>query len=140
MLIPIKMEKKYFSLNEAENLIPVMQNSINRIKDITKAISLLESIEITSDDEFKSISNEIMINKSFHKLNFLFFKELEQLLKSGAVIKDPNEGLVDFYSFYEGREIFLCWKLGERDIKFWHEISTGYSSRKPIALLRKNSN
>ena len=133
------MEKRYLNLFEAENLIPRIRGSVLKIKDIAKAINLLETIDISTEDNFKSMINEIRINKSFHKLNLLLFKELEAIAHNGAIIKDLEEGIVDFYSLFEGREIFLCWKLGEKDIKYWHETTSGFESRKPIALLRRST-
>jgi len=55
----------------------------------------------------------------------------------GCVIKDFEMGLIDFYSMFDGRDIFLCWKLGEKKIKFWHDIDAGYMGRKPIFELEK---
>ena len=133
------MEKKYLTLNEAENLIPKLQSSIIKVQDLAKAISILDSIELEMTDHFDEIVNEIRMNKSFYKLNYSFFKELEELFKRGAIIKDIKGGIVDFYSIYDGREIFLCWKTGEKDIKYWHEVFTGFEARKPIALLRKKT-
>jgi hypothetical protein len=50
----------------------------------------------------------------------------------GAVVKDPDEGLVDFPSRVDGREVYLCWKLGEDAIEYWHGIDEGFAGRKPL--------
>jgi hypothetical protein len=50
----------------------------------------------------------------------------------GAVVKDPDEGLVDFPAHVEGREAYLCWKLGEDTIEYWHGIDEGFAGRKPL--------
>ena len=70
---------------------------------------------------------------------YLFYKELSEVTKLGAVVKDIDEGLVDFYSKYQGREILLCWKLGEKNIDHWHELNTGFNNRKHIKLLKKQN-
>lgn len=59
------------------------------------------------------------------------FEELESL---GCSYKDWNFtfGLVDFPSVIEGREVFLCWRSDEKDLKFYHEIDKGFSGRKLI--------
>jgi len=63
------------------------------------------------------------------------FQRLDSLVReiqaTGAVIKDINHGLVDFPAVREEREVYLCWKYGEEEIRFWHEIDTGYASRQP---------
>jgi hypothetical protein len=58
-----------------------------------------------------------------------FRRELGEL---GIELKDPRLGLIDFPSDMNGRRVFLCWKLGEPDVQFWHEVDTGYSGRQPL--------
>jgi hypothetical protein len=41
-------------------------------------------------------------------------------------------GLLDFPSLRDGREVYLCWKWGEEDIAFWHEVEAGYGGRQPL--------
>ena len=55
--------------------------------------------------------------------------ELRQL---GAEPKDGLEGLVDFPAMVDGRQVYLCWKLGEPQIQFWHEINAGFPGRRPL--------
>jgi len=50
----------------------------------------------------------------------------------GIELKDPELGLVDFRSIREGREVYLCWQLGEEHLSFWHEIDTGFAGRQPL--------
>jgi hypothetical protein len=50
----------------------------------------------------------------------------------GAVVKDPESGLVDFPTQIEGAEAFLCWQLGEDEIAFWHGLDEGFAGRKPL--------
>ncbi len=61
------------------------------------------------------------------------FQRLDSLVReiqaTGAVIKDINHGLVDFPALKEEREVYLCWKYGEEEIRFWHETDTGFASR-----------
>jgi len=64
------------------------------------------------------------------------FDRLDELIHSvqdmGAIIKDVNTGLLDFPALKDGREVYLCWKYGEEDIAFWHEIEDGFSGRQSI--------
>ena len=50
----------------------------------------------------------------------------------GCEIKDIEQGLVDFPSLREGREVYLCWRLGEEEIAFWHELDAGFGGRQPL--------
>ena len=66
---------------------------------------------------------------------YLFYKELAELMVHGAIVKDLESGLVDFCSYHKGKEILLCWKLGEEGITHWHNIDEGFTGRQPIAEL-----
>ena len=50
----------------------------------------------------------------------------------GCLLKDLDVGLTDFPTLYRGREVYLCWKLGETEISFWHGVEEGFAGRKPI--------
>jgi len=57
---------------------------------------------------------------------------LDQL---GITLRDIEHGLIDFPALAAGRPIWLCWQLGETDIAFWHELDTGFGSRRPLIEL-----
>lgn len=64
------------------------------------------------------------------------FSKLETSVKGimalGIYVKDLDTGIVDFLGQRDGHEVYLCWRLGEDDIRFWHEPETGFAGRKPI--------
>lgn len=58
----------------------------------------------------------------------------ERINQLGCELKDVDQGLVDFRHLREdGREVYLCWKLGEVDIEWWHELTTGFGSRQRLS-------
>jgi hypothetical protein len=59
-------------------------------------------------------------------------EKLDALEDLGCYVKDLDIGLVDFLSSFEGRDIFLCWKLGEQHICHWHELNEGFTHRQDI--------
>ena len=50
----------------------------------------------------------------------------------GVILRDPETGLVDFASVRDGEQIYLCWRLGEERIGFWHPRDTGFMGRLPL--------
>lgn len=58
-----------------------------------------------------------------------FRRELASL---GILLKDPAMGLIDFPSTMGVRPILLCWRLGEPEVGFWHDVNSGYASRQPL--------
>jgi hypothetical protein len=57
---------------------------------------------------------------------------LKKIEETGCVLKDADIGLVDFPTLYRGREVYLCWKLGENGIGYWHRVEDGYRGRQAI--------
>jgi hypothetical protein len=54
--------------------------------------------------------------------------------EAGALVKDLDEGLVDFPARREGVDVLLCWRLGEDEVGYWHGLDEGFSGRKPLPL------
>ena len=134
-----ELSKKYFTIEETERLLPQIERILRKAIRLNKALDLLSSIEIeVYDDDYNNLRRVTKLNKQFHKLSHEFYEDIEKLEDLGCVIKDLEIGIIDFYSRFEGRDIFLCWKLGEKTIKFWHEVESGYEGRKPIFDLTMN--
>jgi hypothetical protein len=57
--------------------------------------------------------------------------ELEAL---GVLVKDLDRGLVDFPCVHRGRELLLCWELGEDEVAYWHGLEEGFAGRRPLPL------
>lgn len=57
---------------------------------------------------------------------------LERISSTGCVVKDLDIGLIDFPALINNEEVYLCWRLGEERIRFWHRQDEGFTSRKPI--------
>jgi hypothetical protein len=57
---------------------------------------------------------------------------LEQINRWGIVIKDVDTGLVDFPHLRNGNEVYLCWRLGEPQVGYWHDIGSGFAGRQPL--------
>ncbi|MEO6206802.1 MAG: DUF2203 domain-containing protein [Candidatus Limnocylindrales bacterium] len=53
----------------------------------------------------------------------------------GIMLRDIQSGLIDFPALVSGRQVWLCWQLGEHDVAHWHELDTGFGSRRPLADL-----
>jgi hypothetical protein len=60
-----------------------------------------------------------------------------ELAELGVELKDPVIGLVDFRTLVDDREAYLCWKLDEEEILWWHELDTGASGRRPVSELQE---
>jgi len=117
-------ETKYFTPAEARRTLPLVKKIVKDILDTSREMQLLaEELngKVESDPDIQKLGADIE--------SFLF--ELEEI---GCFFKDWNFtlGLVDFPSVIDDREVFLCWKSDEDDIRFYHDVQEGYAGRKPI--------
>lgn len=61
-----------------------------------------------------------------------FKTAVDRIQGFGCILKDLDAGLIDFPTRFQGKEVYLCWQLGERGIQFWHGVEEGFRGRKPI--------
>ena len=57
---------------------------------------------------------------------------LVELQAAGIVLRDLDRGLVDFPALRDGREVYLCWEVGEEQVAHWHELEAGFAGRQPL--------
>ena len=133
------MQKIYFTLEKAREIIPFIRPKIIQLIKLNKSLEVLDSIEIEYEDEFKTTIQDIKLNKKFHNLSLEFYTLMEQIHKLGCYVKDLDKGLFDFYSFHENREILLCWRITEPTITYWHEIYNCYQERMSVSLLQSKN-
>ena len=130
------MEKIYYSLEEARKILPLISRKFSKILRLKAAVELLDSFSIESEDY--NMQYDLMaleMQKKYHKLMFKLFNEIQKLTSVGVIIKDLDAGLIDFYSIFQDREIFLCWRYGEATIYSWHEVENGFEDRKDVSSL-----
>src|ERR671919_2475691 len=104
----------------------------NIIMQKNHVVALQEEIQAIIDS---GSSFEGFINKK-QELNTAvtnLYRAIEQLEATGVMIKSVDEGLLDFPSRRFDEEVWLCWKAGESEIKFWHSKQEGFMGRKPLA-------
>jgi hypothetical protein len=122
---------RYFTLSEANE-------TLNTIRPLVDEIQAIRQKVLSSQPDIWSALEKSVGNGGNRSLSLLIedFEQLDALVHSilelGVLIKDINTGLLDFPALREGREVYLCWQLGEGEIAFWHEVDTGFTGRQPI--------
>ena len=128
-----------FTLAEAESLIPLLDRLLREAvamkAEYDEAEQALQELK-----QHVVLMGGVMINRN-HAVETRGRREvagarlrnvLEQVKATGGQVKDLEIGLVDFPTLYRGREVYLCWKLGETAIEFWHGTDEGFRGRKSI--------
>ena len=124
----------YFSVNDANKILPIVIKKIDYAKKAKAEVVKMEQ-QLTSEMTPTISLEEYTINK--RKLNSSitkFYQSIEDLENTGVSLKGLDEGLLDFPAKRFDEEIWLCWKEGETEIKFWHEKDSGFIGRKPISV------
>jgi len=130
---------RFFTLQQAEEVLPDVASAIR------DAIALKSEYE-RRESEWRIFSQRvsvmggmrvdrgrIMEQKNGRQEAALALKQaIDKVHQFGCVVKDLDIGLIDFPTLFQGEEVYLCWKLGEAGIGFWHGVNEGFRGRKPI--------
>jgi hypothetical protein len=125
-------DKKYFTVEEANRLLPQLQALIEQLRQGRRH---LRSHRPTAEAVTQKASGNGGGSEAGAYLSAYsqtLGHGLLQLQVMGVVLKDLERGLVDFPHWREGREVYLCWQYGEGRIAYWHEVDAGYSGRQPL--------
>lgn len=130
------MAARVFTIDEANRTLPLVERIVRDIVAAHRALqdhaaeySALDSNAAGTDERRRELRRQI--DSLTEQVN-AYITELQRL---GCLFKGFDEGLVDFYALRGDQPVFLCWKLGEEAIEWWHELDAGYAGRQPLAAL-----
>ena len=124
----------YFSISDANKILPSVIKKFNYSKMLKNEMIKMEkqmSLDLTSKTSMKDY---IILKQKLNAKVTEFYQSIEDLESIGVVLKGLEHGLLDFPAKRFDEEIWLCWKEGETEIKFWHEKDSGFMGRKPISV------
>ncbi len=130
---------KRFTLVEAQGLIPEVdrllrqaletkteyQNAEQAIHEFSEHVMMMGGVMVNRD---RALEARARRDDAAARLR----ECIEAVLGTGCLVKDLDIGLVDFPTLFRGVEVYLCWKLGESGIAFWHGVEEGFRGRKAI--------
>jgi hypothetical protein len=133
-------QPRVFTLEEANALVPTLHRLVgrqmlrqteieDRLRLLTRAAGRdLNDLEISEEDsvEVRRLKTDLMERIAAYEEGW------QEIASLGAVVKDTRTGLIDFYGQLDGRTVWLCWRYGEEQIDFFHELDSGFASRKPL--------
>jgi hypothetical protein len=124
----------YFTTNAANQALPDVIKKFEIALAKKNIVAKLERDLQMSIATTNSFEDYIAIKQKLNSAMTKFFGALEILENTGVSVKSIEEGLLDFPSKRFDEEVWLCWKYGETEIKFWHEKDSGFMGRKPIEV------
>ncbi len=121
-------ESRVFTLDEAAAYLPALRERLPRLRDARRAL-IAASERIT---EAVAVDGGGVAGTDWYRAQDTLRTDLEWIVGSGIVLRDPDAGLIDFPADRDGQEVFLCWRLGEPAIAWYHEVHSGFTGRKPL--------
>lgn len=131
----MQAHSRHFTLEEAESLLPTVAPLMKESRELKRTIEERLSEWQSHRDErdaAASTAEEALLKGRLDFLVKQINERLEAVEKTGALPKDLDLGLIDFPALIGGREAFLCWRLGESGIRYWHDVSEGYGGRRRL--------
>ncbi|MHB2149655.1 DUF2203 family protein [Calditrichota bacterium LG25] len=124
------MFEKHFSIEEARSYLPGLKKDLPEIQRIFEELKAVGFDIYTG--RYKPGFNPDTL-EAFPYQYRRFLNLVNKILDEGIQIKSIEEGLIDFPAIRSnGEEVFLCWKLGEEDIFYWHPVDAGFIGRQPL--------
>ncbi|MGH9321164.1 MAG: DUF2203 domain-containing protein [Vicinamibacteria bacterium] len=126
------MQKRFFTVGEANELIPFLSTRVRDLRLLHQEL-LLRGADAGSSQEMM-LRGGTPVPARYLSLLCNLQNLVEDICSHGCHLKDLDSGLVDFPTLWEGREVYLCWKLGEPHVGYWHEIEAGFAGRQSLEI------
>jgi hypothetical protein len=128
--------KKYFTVAEANATLPYVRSIVrditglaNQLRERQEQLTRLQSggsLSAAHREELEQIVAEL--ERGQQRMG----EYRDELVRLGVELKDYFLGLIDFPSQYDGRVVYLCWRLDEPEVAFWHELDAGFGGRQKL--------
>ena len=124
------VHERHFSREEANALLPQLTALLSQLQEAKDELTDTEAHEALSEAAPTNGGGEQgrQVGVAFLEVRRI----LETVERAGIVLRDIDRGLVDFPALIDGREVYLCWELGEDEVGYWHDLEGGYGGREPL--------
>jgi hypothetical protein len=120
--------ERRFTVEEANGSLPALRDRLARVR-ASRQVIVRGSERIRRSADMNGGGD---VGKEYLDALDTLRREVEAIIAEGIVLRDAESGLVDFPSERGGREVFLCWRLGEDRVAFWHTPESGFTGRRPL--------
>jgi hypothetical protein len=124
------IHQRHFTRDQAERLLGTLAPLLTELRRAKDSLTDEEAHQVLSDASAGNGGGAEgrQVGEAFLHVRGL----LAAVQEAGVVVRDIDNGLVDFPALLDGREIYLCWRLGEDAVGFWHELDSGFAGRQPL--------
>lgn len=124
------VHERHFTREEANALLPQLSALLTQLREAKD--------ELTDTDAHEALAEAAPTNGGGEEgrqvgIAFLEVRRLLEIVeRAGIVLRDIDRGLIDFPALMDGREIYLCWEIGEDEVGYWHDLEGGYGGREAL--------
>lgn len=132
------MSPKLFTLDEANGLLPALEPLLRRLlarrRELRRHQEALQAFQARASRDGGILPGSDVSRAGGEGARLLaeIQEGVRQIESRGCVVKDLDQGLVDFPARRGREQVFLCWRLGEPEIRYWHGLQEGFAGRKPL--------
>jgi hypothetical protein len=135
-----RKKKKLFTPAEANAALPLVTAIVRDIADLARTLHDRQErlarlgppnrggLSDAYREELQQVQTELERDEERMR------EYIRELLDLGVELKDPFTGLIDFPAWINGREVYLCWRLGEAEVAHWHELQAGFAGRQKLMI------
>jgi hypothetical protein len=124
------MAERFYSVDEANALIGKLKPILERIRKTQEELAKDKTVAAVREKAAQNGGG--LPGRHLSALTKTLDADLHQLEEWGIVLRDPSIGLIDFLHKRDGETVFLCWKLGETRVEWWHPLETGVAGRQRL--------
>lgn len=117
------MTRQWFTVASARRELRRLRPAAERMCELYQRLERKRPRRILSDQR---------VDPAYFSLVLRLQDTVRQIGGRGVRVRDVRQGLLDFPARRDGREVCLCWRVGERSLRFWHEPEAGFAGRKPV--------
>jgi hypothetical protein len=133
--------KRYYTVEEANKTLPLVRaivtDIVRQFQTVTELKQRLSAVvserKRPAGDPYSEELAQSQAEMETEEEKLASY--IDELQKLGVEFKGGADGLCDFLSVMDGREVYLCWRLGEPEVMHWHELNAGFAGRKPLAAV-----
>jgi hypothetical protein len=121
---------RHFTREEANSMLPQVEGALRALREARDKLTDEEAHEALGEAAPGNGGGEHgrTVGEGFLEVRRL----LGGLQEAGIVVRDVDRGLIDFPAMRDGREVYLCWEIGEDSVDWWHDLEDGFGGRAPL--------
>jgi hypothetical protein len=129
---------RYFGLDEANDLVSEVRPVLEGLRDDRERVAEAQAWIQRERENNGSAEHAEELAEREQQIRDIVQRMQQAVIQIddwGITLRDISSGLIDFPALANGRPIWLCWRLGEGDVEWWHETNVGFDGRQPLSEL-----